>query len=197
MPKIAASRTCCSGSDEIALLFPHWRALLCFQSTRFCLWSKAELMMGGKQWKPQRARSGTSQTRASSPSSSDTYLPCLHTHTQRNNPPSFRAHHTFTWDFLTIVVKQAVDKGDPSLHRHPPSSAVIFCASARLPKSRADIIADTLFVPQSKCSVAADLIRVLVFTLVCVFGCKWSCIEKRVKPSFIYIYIYICSFVVL
>lgn len=52
-------------------------ALLSFHA--FCLWSKTDLMMGGKRWKPQRAWSGTRQMPASSMSSIDTYLPCLQT----------------------------------------------------------------------------------------------------------------------
>lgn len=37
-------------------------ALLSFRA--LCLWSRTEVMMGGKQWKPQRAWSGTSQMKA-------------------------------------------------------------------------------------------------------------------------------------
>lgn len=103
-------------------------ALLSFCS--LCLWSKTEVMMGGKQWKPQRAWSGTSQMKASSPPSSDAYLPCLHTSTHFFGPTT-RLPETFSQLWSN---RQSTKRTHCFTDTHLP--AVISC---RLLNSRSEI----------------------------------------------------------
>lgn len=124
-------------------------ALLSFHA--FCLWSKTDLMRGGKQWKPQRAWSYARQRPASATSStSDTYLPCvqaslshIHTHTDTHTPTQMHTTpeitplgsestvHTLAFTeiqtFSQLRSNRQTKKEDLLLHRHPPSFAFICC----------------------------------------------------------------------
>ena len=143
MLKIAAYRVGCLGSVEISLLFPRSRTLLCFHSTLSAYEAKP------KWWWEENSgnHSGPDQAPANKWRLA-CHLPVIlispaFTRAHKNKPPCFCAHHAFTWDFLTIVVKQAVNKGDPLLHRLPPSSAVVICACTAAEEPRRNN-ADTL-----------------------------------------------------
>lgn len=148
--------------------------------------------MGGKQWKPQRARSGTSQVKASSPSSSDTYLPCLHTHTRRNKPtfclgPTTRLPDTFS----QLWSNRQSTKGTrcfTDTHLPLPLSSV----RARLPKSRAEIM-------QTLCSLVGifchcSLSPCIVFTSFVNVGADEAAWKSRVEQRLFFKNI--CTFLV-
>lgn len=148
-------------------------ALLSFHA--FCLWSKTEVMMGGKQWKPQRAWSGTSQMKASLPSSSDTYLPFLHTRTHRNKLPSSWATTRLPETFSQLWSNRQSTKGThcfTDTHLPLPLSTV----RARLPKSRIEIMLILCSWVGIFCRCSLSLSTWFYF--ICVWRCRQSCIEE-------------------
>lgn len=146
-------------------------ALLSFHP--FCLWSKTNVMMGGKQWKPQRAWSGTSQMKASSPSSSDTYLPAFTRARIEINllfGPTTRLPATFS----QLWSNRQSAKGThcfTDTHLPLPLSSVRAC----LPKSRAEIMQIVCSLVGIFCHCSLSLCT--CFHFICVFRCRQSCME--------------------
>lgn len=97
--------------------------------------------MGGKQWKPQRARSGTSQMKASSPSSSDAYLPPAFTRTHGEiNPPSVLGPPRVYLTLSHNCGQTGSQQRGPVASQTPTFLCRYRLCVARLPKSRAEIM---------------------------------------------------------
>lgn len=139
----------------------------------FCLWSKTDVMMGGKQWKPQRAWSGTSQMKASSPSSSDTYLPAFTRVSIEINllfGPTTRLPETFSQLWSN---RQSAKGTHCFTDTHLPLP--LWSMRACLPKSRAEIMQIVCSLVGIFCHCSLSLCT--CFHFICVFRCRQSCME--------------------
>lgn len=148
-----------------------WRALLCFHSTLSAYEAKA------KWWWEEKSGNHSGPDQAPAKRRLARRLPVIpispaFTRTEIElNPLLLGPPHAFTWEFLTIVVKQAVNKGT-----HCSTDTHLPLPLSPVRESRAEIL-------QILCSLVEIFCRCPLspcarFYFVGVFRCRRSCMEK-------------------
>lgn len=187
MLKIAASRVCRSGSDEISLLFPRSRALLCFHSTLSAYEAKLKWWWEGNSGNHSGPDQAPAKWRLARRLPVILISPAFTRARIEINPLLFGPTARLPETFSQLWSNRQSTKGTrcfTDTHLPLPLSP----GHARLPKSRAEIM--PIFCSLVEIFCRCSLSPCTSFYFIFVFRCRQSCMEEPCRSKAFVLYIY-------